>query len=106
MRTRDEMPKMPGDGVDEKALAIGIPIMPPRIRGAIGEHLHNFTLGMKPPQPALDRHTELLRRARHPEPPRARMTAATVKPALRSPAQTIRKVVIVGLCHGEAIEHD
>src|SRR5689334_20646204 len=99
------MPEMPGDGVDEEALAIRIPIMPPGIGGAIGEHLHNFALGMIPPKPAFDRHAQLIRRAGHTEPPRAGMTAATVKPAIRPPAQAVGEVMVVGLRHGEAIKH-
>ena len=68
-------------------------------------HLDDFALRMVAPHAAAHGDALLVRRARHAEQARARAAAAPVEPAVRSPAQAVREVVVVVLRDRETIEH-
>ena len=106
MSAMDEMPEVASDGVDEEHLAVLIPIMAPRVGGAMREYLDDLFLGVITPDAAFHWHTLIVRRAGNAELAGARVTAATVEPAIRAKAQAVGEVVVVVLRNREAIEHD
>src|SRR5438046_2399534 len=79
VRARNEVPEVSGDGVDEKAVPVFVPIMAPRVGGAAGEDLDNLSLGMKAPHTAFDWNSQRVRGSGDSEPARTGMTTAPVK---------------------------
>ena len=102
----NEVPQVAGDGVDEKHLAVRIPVVAPRVCGAVSEDFDDFCFGMEAPDSAFHRHALVIGCARNTELTGAGMTAAAVEPAIGAKAETVGEVVVVRLGHGEAVEHD
>ena len=64
-RAGNDVPEMADDGVDEKQLAVFIPVVTPGIRGAVADDLKLFALGMIAPDAAVDGCALGFRRAGH-----------------------------------------
>ena len=99
VRSRNQMPQMPVHHIDEKALTLLVPIVPPRIRRPVHHHLRHPAPRMKPPNPPLHRHPLRLRRPRCTDLRRTTVPAPPIQPTIRPPAQTIRQIVVTALPH-------
>jgi len=102
----DHVPKVAVDGIDVKKLAVFVPIVAPGIGGAMGEDFEGFAVGMKSPDAAFNGDALRVGRTRDTDITGAGSAAATVKPAVGSPAESIGKIVVVVPGDGEAIEDD
>src|SRR5262245_26927013 len=100
------MPKMTVDGVDEKKLAVFVPVMAPRIRGAATERFHDLALRMVTPHRPAHRDALFGGRARRAEFARTRRAAAPVEPAVRTKPQPVGEIVVVLRWDGESVEDD
>lgn len=85
MRARDHVPEVAIDGVDEEKFAVFIPIMPPRIGGAMGEDFDDLALRVVAPNAAIHRDSIRFWSSWHSEFPRAGMPTAPVEPTIGAP---------------------
>ena len=104
MRAGDEVPQVPDDRVDEKALAELIPVHAPRIRGPARHDLENLAHGMIAPDRAVHRRALRVGRAGCADVRGGLDAVASVEPAVRAPAETVHDVVPHG-AEVEAVEH-
>ena len=105
MRPGDDLPEVAVDGVDEEAVAEGVPVVAPRVRGAVGGHLEPARARRVAPDAPFEPHPLLCRGTRRADATRAGAAAATVEPAVGAKPQSVGKVVVVLRCHLEAVEH-
>ena len=88
------MPEVANDGVDEKELAVFVPVVPPRIGGAVADDLERFAGGMIAPNPALDVGALGFGRAGAADlGAGAEDAVPAVQPAIGTPAQAVDDVV-------------
>src|SRR5262245_58677317 len=83
MRTRNGVPKVSDDRVDEERLAQFVPVEPPWIRRSLRDSLDHATLRMVAPNASGHEHTVLFRRPRHTRAGRAGNPHAPPQPAVR-----------------------
>ena len=105
-RARQGVPEVADDGVDEKKLAVFIPIVSPRIGGAMANDLKGFARGMIAPDAALHMRAFGLGCAGPTDlGAGAEDAVPAVEPAVGPPAQAVDDVVphLVGV---EAVEDD
>ena len=105
VRTVNPVPKVIVYGVNEKQFAVLIPVMPPRIGRSVSERFEDFSRRVVAPDSAFDRDAISIRSARNPHPPRTRMAATTVEPAVRPPAKAIGKIVITRQANFKSVEN-
>ena len=106
MSAGDTVPEVAVDCVDEKQLAVFVPVMSPGIGGAGIERFKNFALWMVAPHTAAQRDAFGLWGARCADVAGSSPSAAPIEPAVGSPAQTIGKIVVALRWNCEPVQND
>src|SRR4249920_593438 len=101
MGTRELVPQMAVDCVNEEQFTILIPIMAPRVGRATAQHLHHFPLRMISPDRAAQRNPIFRTRPWNTDLPWTGRAAAPVQPAVRPEFQAVGKGMIVVRGNGE-----
>ena len=97
IRTGNDMPEVADDGVDHEQLPVGIPIVAPGVGAAMRDIFKDLAGRMKTPDGAVQLRAFVRSCARSTDSGGVRDTMATIKPAVRTPAQAIDDVVADGL---------
>src|SRR3954465_8319091 len=105
MRSGNHVPKMAVHGIDEEGLAIGVPIVAPRVHRSVGDHFDDFPLRMIPPHPAADRNSIGGTCAGKPEFSGGGSPAAPIQPSIGSPMKTVGKIVVIVGWYRKTIQH-
>lgn len=93
----EALPKVTDDGIDEKQLAVLIPVMPPRICAALADDLEGFPSGMVTPDGAVELCPRAIRCARFPDGGCGLNPVPPVEPAVRPPFETVDDVMADGV---------
>ena len=105
VRAGDQVPEMADDGVDDKGLAVLVPIHAPRVGRAVGDDFKNFSHGMIAPDAAVHFRALGFGRAGFANRGSARDSVSAVEPAIRSPFQAVGEIV-ADVFALETVEHD
>ena len=105
IRAGDDVPEVADDGVDHEQLALGIPVMPPGVRAAMGDGFDDFPCGVVAPDGTVEFEAFVSRCAGSADGGGIGDAVAAIKPAIGAPAQAVDDVVADGL-GVEAVEQN
>src|SRR5262249_52984003 len=91
----DDVPVVRDHARLAEELAVFVEVHPPRVAGALGEHLKNVPGRVVAPDAGVDRHSLLIRRARLAHLRVREDAVAAVEPAVRPPAERVERLVRV-----------
>ena len=102
----DGVPEVAVYGVDEEEFAVFVPVESPGVGGAVAEDFEGFAGGVEAPDAALDGDAHFFGGAGGADESGAGSAAASVEPAVGTPAEAVGEVMVVAVGDGEAIEDD
>ena len=104
MRSRNRVPEVADDRVDEEGFAHRVPVVAPGIRGALAHGFDDVAGGMIAPDAAVHPHTLGFRRAGPADTRGVGNADAAPKPAIRPPAEAVGEGVVVAAGDVKPIE--
>ena len=101
--SRDDVPEMSDDRIDEKELPVLVPVVPPRVDRTVSQDLDHLAFRVVAPDPSVDGSPMLGGCSRDARLARAGMPTAPIEPTIRSPAQAVGEIMVVSPPDVEAV---